>query len=521
MHVEQLARSLTTLSNAVQGIEMRQSVLDERVAEFSSLVQGLQERQNTLADRQDMVADMAASSMMQCKRQENTETPSTPKSASAAGGKSGSDAKLCESRLDDQERRLTKLSVDVTLLASRVAGTRALDLDTGGPKVSKESGVLAERLTELEKGQRKVVTSAQRALKMAMGLQQQQRHQLQQQESLDKLMSDSHSQPDLETASLAQRLEEQSRTVEELHRNFDGLESLRDHVEELHRALLCNLASQQLHSGGTGDLNVAGSQLGSHTPTSQFSEQGTRCDGLSVTLKAVQAKVDRSLSDMSRRLDLMQEVKDQQRVQNWQVSRQVPDMAQRIDQLWAQCQFYFSKIKEHDVHIGFLCNNTESDHLVGIEFGEQSSKLELPAGPQQPKAICDGPQDLPKRPESWEQETKVLPNRPPLTLPALPGPAAVAQMSAASRAPPTPEVSIDAGLASSVSGASDAAGAVPLKEARVPQEEAPATPSRVSSGGATPSRGRTMDEDDDNLELFGSSSVFNESPSSLKSRTPR
>merc|ERR1719440_1125209 len=104
-------------------------------------------------------------------------------------------------------------------------------------------------------------------------------------------------------------------------------------------------------------------------------------DGVAVVLQGLQAKLDRSVSNLSRRLDSLQEAKDQQRLQNWQVSRQVPDMAQKIDQLWAQSQFYFSKIKEHDVRIGFINDNSENQQaLTGMEFGEQSRFLELQAG---------------------------------------------------------------------------------------------------------------------------------------------
>merc|ERR1719453_1770354 len=94
-------------------------------------------------------------------------------------------------------------------------------------------------------------------------------------------------------------------------------------------------------------------------------------------MQNVQARVDRNLDSMSKRLDSLQDVRDQQRLQGSQVSRQVPDMAQKIDQLWAQCQFYFSKVKEHDVHIGLGSTDFEKEQAVPRG---QSSTLRLNAG---------------------------------------------------------------------------------------------------------------------------------------------
>merc|ERR1719162_1979692 len=100
-----------------------------------------------------------------------------------------------------------------------------------------------------------------------MGLQQAQRVQLQHQESLDQLLSDSICQPlqhrdDNDDAAsgmstaLALRIEEQDRAVNELRRSCEGLGGLREHVEELQQAVIFNLASQHMHQGGAAGCDT-------------------------------------------------------------------------------------------------------------------------------------------------------------------------------------------------------------------------------------------------------------------------
>jgi hypothetical protein len=504
MNVEHLARTLTTLSNTVQAIESRQTDLDHRSAEINSRMQGLQEGYSTLAERQDMVADA-----MQQKRLEEEFAEAMEAAPSQTNGghqrKSGGDHKLCETRLDEHERRLTKLSVDVTLLANRVAGTRSLEID-GTPKVAKESSLLADRLVELEKGQKKVLGAANKALKMAMDLQQQERHQLQQQESLDKLLSDSlrpalsgqyqFSQSD--AANLAIRVDEQDKVLSELRLNYADLGNLREHVEELHQAVISNLA--QTHATDQSD---AVSHPGS---TPSLVESSGRSDGLVTIMQTVQARMDRNLKAMSNRLDSLQEVRDQQRVQSLQASRQVPDMAQKMDQLWTQCQFYFSKVKEHDVHIGLMCTNVENDTMSWLECDNPSRQQQLPYTLQRYLENAGAAAPSVSR---GEPTSRSLTAPPPGYLTGCRDAVAPSVSDTASAAPHV----LPASPAEARSGL-QAITSTPLVQAAT---SVPASPSTAGFPVSQTSRTSALDEDDDgSLELFGSSSVFNESQSVFK-----
>lgn len=357
MHVEQLARSLTTLSNAVQGIESRQTSMDEKVAELSTRLQGLQEGHNALAERQDMVSTMVS------QKQEEDHGHHKAMLISSGGTPTGEVRRFLESRLDEHERRLTKLSVDVTMLASRAGlSGRTVDAD-GAPKVSNECNVLSDRLLELERGQKKVVAAAQKALKMSMGLQQHQRRQLQQQENLDALLKDSWACPPTpcnlseaggygETNWLAARVEEQDQVVSDLRHHVEGLSGLRERVDELQQAVVYNVASQQLNRHGEGSSGQ------------RSTDAGALSDTLMKMLQAVQTRVDRNIGEMSRRLDSLQASREQQRVETMKLTRQVPDMGQKIEQLSSQCQSFFSNAKQIESLSGRASNTSDNAELL-------------------------------------------------------------------------------------------------------------------------------------------------------------
>lgn len=516
MHVEQLARSLTTLSSAVQGIETRQIAVDERLVELVGTVQGLQEENSSLAQRQDMVADMVH------KKQEQEFNEAIQPTSGSLGNR------LCESRLDEHERRLTKLSVDVTLLASRVAGTRAVMDGDGGPR-SKESNALCDRLLELEKGQKKVVAAAQKALKMSMGLQHSQRKQLQQQDDLDKLLNDSlpDNSSNGDSSILALRIEEQDKAVNDLRHSC---ESLRD---ELQQAVMSNLTSQHLSTSGHDHRSDTSSQVDGQS--SDVGNHTLSADGLVAMMQTVQARVDRNLSDMSRRLDSVQACREQHRLQNLQLGRQVPDLAQKVDQLWSQCRLYFSKVKEHDVHIDVMCNGSKaSKYSKSLAFesedpleaapqrsrpsedigylspsaGRLQAAAAAPAGIFSDVARAAGATVSPIEDAGSNTRLRGLPFNGKW-------PSSPSNLFTPDQPAPRPPEAASPTGSISRSAAPSLSGSVNSPMRGVTPVEAP-TPTSLSIASGF----RLLDEDDNDggLELFGSASVFNERYSAFKVR---
>merc|ERR1712217_968984 len=95
-------------------------------------------------------------------------------------------------------------------------------------------------------------------------------------------------------------------------------------------------------------------------------------------MQAIQSRVDRKLDEMNKRLDSSQELRDQQRLQSWQVSKQVPDLNQRLDHLWSQCQIYFSKVKEHDAHIAVMSTRVDEQEQQALEVGGHQRSTKRP-----------------------------------------------------------------------------------------------------------------------------------------------
>lgn len=346
MHVEQLARTSTTLSNAVQGLETRQVGLSERVSEVSGSVQGLQEEHLILASRQDMVAELVQQKFqekefMQLMNQP-VDHPSSPSRGPHSFQRIG-DLPSLEARLDDQERRLMKMGVDVHVLANRVASMCPIDVLRDGLLLDgRETSSLAERLIELEKGQKKVLVAAQKSLKMAVGLQQHYRVQLQRQDSA--------------TISLADSASDQF-----LH-SCEDVSELREKVEELQQIVTCNLTANsptKLKPGIVGELDES------------------KHDTLMSMMSSMQERVDRSLQDMTTRLDSVFDNSDRRSHSAClKVCKNIPDINQRIDELWAQCQACASKVKAHDVHLRFLTTHAEEQKLLSLEIDDPTHSIE-------------------------------------------------------------------------------------------------------------------------------------------------
>jgi len=93
-----------------------------------------------------------------------------------------------------------------------------------------------------------------------------------------------------------------------------------------------------------------------------------------------EARLERRFGDITEKLTPLQDFVEQQRLATYQVSRQVPDLAKKVDQLWGQCQNYFSKIKEHDIHMGFVRTSMETTKQHALDLWPSSRGKPAPSG---------------------------------------------------------------------------------------------------------------------------------------------
>lgn len=115
---------------------------------------------------------------------------------------------------------------------------------------------------------------------------------------------------------------------------------------------------------------------GGESVTTLATTGGAQLKGVEARLERSEARFDKNIIDLQDRLDPIQDFVNQQRLAGWQTSRHMPEIGQKLDQLWAQCQYYFSKVKEHDVHFTFFRNSFESHKQHLLDF----SDLDRPNG---------------------------------------------------------------------------------------------------------------------------------------------
>merc|ERR1719510_2371998 len=122
-------------------------------------------------------------------------------------------------------------------------------------------------------------------------------------------------------------------------------------------------------------------------------------DGLILAMESLEARIDRSLGEVVRRLDSLQEARDQHRLSLRQLGTQLPEVSQKLDQLWSQCQTYFPRVKEHDVHFSFFRTSFENhkQHMLDVTGG-LSRSTRLQGSSSQPRGLLAdslrGPQAL-------------------------------------------------------------------------------------------------------------------------------
>jgi len=91
---------------------------------------------------------------------------------------------------------------------------------------------------------------------------------------------------------------------------------------------------------------------------------------VAVALESLEARVDRNLSEIGQRLDALQDCRDQQRMSLRQLSHQMPEVSNKLDQLWSQCQYYFPRVKEHDVHFSFFRTSFETHKQSMLDYAD-------------------------------------------------------------------------------------------------------------------------------------------------------
>lgn len=170
--------------------------------------------------------------------------------------------------------------------------------------------------------------------------------------------------------------------------------SVREKVEEI-EANISYLASEYERQG----LSPAEIQAAVAAPHN-FREV------MSVAVDSLAARLDRHLNEVSRKLEDLQDGREQQRLEFRQIHQQLSEVAHKLDQLWSQCQYYFPRVKEHDVHFGFFRTSFEShkqlwldqtesgclpEHLASMKWSESLPRSPRVTSPQHTQTLASFP----------------------------------------------------------------------------------------------------------------------------------
>merc|ERR1740121_1053125 len=116
---------------------------------------------------------------------------------------------------------------------------------------------------------------------------------------------------------------------------------------------------------------------------------------MQAAIESLETHMDRSIGDLAVRLESLQEGKDQQRLHLRQMGQQLPEVSQKLDQLWTQCQYYFPRVKEHDVHFGFFRNSFETHKQHMLDFTDNVER-----GRASDRGFTRGPAESARQPTS-------------------------------------------------------------------------------------------------------------------------
>lgn len=264
------------------------------------------------------------------------------------------------------------------------------------PTLREENAAFRDRLNELERGKKKVLAFAQQALKTTVDLQKQQKEQKEQQDRVNEILGESLQPALAEATQMAEKLEVVEKATMEFRKSCAAeVADLKSRVNEVQQAMLCGTSEaiefSQTCAAEVADLharvNEVQQALSSNLASQQLSLQDRsqdtitlvndgdgcttngRSDDTDALLQGMEARVDRRLAQMLDRIQAMQDAADEQHLTSLQVSRQVPEVARKVEQLWTQCQHYFSQVKAHEVHLSFV----REEKLKALECSSVSS----------------------------------------------------------------------------------------------------------------------------------------------------
>jgi len=446
LEVRHLGARLTTLTQEVGIIEARQVALDRRLVEFCGLVQGLQEeqyaQQRVFARNQEAVASGAerALNTAEAVREHLNQEDEWQRCLSGMnGGGLGVLEQRWEAKLEEHTRWLLELQSDIAAMqleapspaknSTQVAAKGGATTARGADEVSDTP--LGARLSALEQAQRTIAVSTRRALHTALVVHktQQEQSQLEVTDSAQrlkggKMTDDVALKPvaDLEQESLRrfavhdEHLEKADRRLceqdERLDKILQMVDTLADRVllqalpeegssaegradtEQLARDMRADLVGELREKLEDMEVNLysLNSQVQSmqhQQPLAQYGPSDGAYGDRREVVEYLEQRVDRGFNEISQRLDCLQEWRDQQRITLRQVGNDLPEVSQKLDQLWSQCQYYFPRVKEHDVHFSFFRTSFENhkQHMLDVTGGlSRSARLQ---GNSQPRGLAD------------------------------------------------------------------------------------------------------------------------------------
>jgi len=435
-HVEQLAGALQALTDEVRSIESRQLTLDRRLAELDGLVQGMQEEQwsqvpsmltrNTpdLHPKHDPAPQGGRQHVaaVEAKRAHSTAVAvqrhleQEDELQACLEGLSTGRANQLEQSCQQHGQWIMELFAEVSALrqgqaaagkggiASRRDGGDCTQLAIPGSAVGPLSAWDA-RMTALEQKTQMIAVGARRALHTALVVHQ----QIQSQDHANQWEKCLESLPVTELEqSCTRRFSEQEERLDRLVHMMDSLtdrvvmqqsiedkaytrgafEEMSARMEEL-EANVFGLATEMRQGGppaiqsGSAYMYTSGGS-GYESPRSAQAAQVREL--ISVALEAFEARIDRHFNELGLRIDSLQDARDQHRLTIRQLNQQLPELAGKVDQLWTQCQFYFPRVKEHDVHFSFFRSSFENhkqsmlDYADSLDHREQRLGVSLTRG---------------------------------------------------------------------------------------------------------------------------------------------
>jgi len=389
-YVERLGEAVRDLESDVGRAKEKQLLAEWRLTEFNSLLQGLQEEQLSRGGALERSSQAAAAGAQRALSTAVAVQQQLEKDEKLHGGMSEERSKRLEQRCEEHGRWLSELSAEVAGMARRGGGGLG---DMGSkfhhPGQNGHSDDLQARISNLEQTQKAVAVGARRALHTALVVHQQQQsqdHDHQWEKCMDSLpMAEMEVQFTRRFADQDARLDKvihmvdaladkvlsqdgpsaegrsDSRSVRRLKDRMEAIEvSVREKVEEIEGNLVG--LTREMGSGQLAVLGTAGPE--------------NLREVLGVTLESLEARMERSLHEVGFQLESLQDGREEQRLAMRQMAQQLPEVTHKLDQLWSQCQYYFPRVKEHDVHFNFFRTSFENhkqswlDHADGLEVRE-------------------------------------------------------------------------------------------------------------------------------------------------------